>query len=62
MTRCAIGRSGTSTERRGLGLLLTIGSGCDVLASLVVLPVVLTLLTRRPAVPVGDGVRMISSG
>jgi predicted RND superfamily exporter protein len=45
-----------------LGLLLTIGSGCNVLASLVVLPVVLTLLTRRPAVPVVDHVRKISAG
>ena len=44
-----------------LGLLLTIGSGCNVLASLVVLPVVLMLLTRRAAVPVVH-VRRISSG
>ena len=45
-----------------LGLLLTIGSGCNLLASLVVLPVVLTLLTRQPAVPTVDHVRTISAG
>jgi uncharacterized protein len=45
-----------------LGLLLTIGSGCNLLASLVVLPVVLTLLTRQPAVPTVDRVRTISAG
>jgi hopanoid biosynthesis associated RND transporter like protein HpnN len=45
-----------------LGLLLTIGSGCNLLASLVVLPVVLTLLTPQPAVPTVDHVRTISAG
>ncbi len=33
----------------GLGLLLTIGSGCGLLASLVVLPVILRLVTSREA-------------
>ena len=44
-----------------LGLLLTIGMACGLVASLVVVPVILTLLTRRPAVPVVH-VRRISSG
>ena len=33
----------------GLGLLLTLGSFCGVVASLVVLPVILRLITRRVA-------------
>jgi hopanoid biosynthesis associated RND transporter like protein HpnN len=33
----------------GLGLLLTIGSACGLVASLVVLPVILRLVTRAPA-------------
>jgi hopanoid biosynthesis associated RND transporter like protein HpnN len=35
----------------GLGLLLTVGATCALIASLVVLPVVLRLLPRRAAVP-----------
>jgi len=35
----------------GLGLLLTLGSFCGVVASLVVLPVILHLITRRVAPP-----------
>ena len=37
-----------------LGMLLTIGAGCNLLASLVVLPVVLSLLRRRPAVAIAE--------
>ncbi|HEV8438282.1 MAG TPA: MMPL family transporter [Methylomirabilota bacterium] len=36
----------------GLGLLLTIGSACGLVASLVVLPVILRLVTREVAAPV----------
>ncbi len=36
----------------GLGLLLTIGSACGALASLIVLPVLLKLLSRRAALDV----------
>ena len=38
-----------------LGLLLTIGSGCGLLASLVVLPVVLKIVAGQAAAPPGAG-------
>ena len=38
----------------GLGLLLTIGSGCGLVASLVVLPVILRLITREAAAPAAE--------
>ena len=38
----------------GLGLLLTIGSACGLVASLVVLPVILRLVTRETAVAAGS--------
>jgi hypothetical protein len=38
----------------GLGLLLTIGSACALIASLIVLPVVLRMLPRRAVQPVAD--------
>jgi len=40
----------------GLGLLLTIGAGCNLVTSLVVLPVALNLIRARPSVPAGEGV------
>jgi len=38
----------------GLGMLLTIGSGCGLVASLLVLPVLLRLITRPAAVPAAE--------
>ena len=38
----------------GLGLLLTIGSFCALLASLIVLPVILRLVTRRVIAPASE--------
>jgi uncharacterized protein len=38
----------------GLGMLLTIGSGCGLVASLLVLPVLLRLITRPVAVPAAE--------
>jgi predicted RND superfamily exporter protein len=39
-----------------LGLLLTLGSACGLLASLVVLPVILRLMTRGLAAPAASAV------
>ncbi len=38
----------------GLGLLLTIGSGCGLVASLIVLPVILRLTTRKAEAPAAE--------
>ncbi|HAM54949.1 MAG TPA: hypothetical protein DCQ64_05925 [Candidatus Rokubacteria bacterium] len=45
----------------GLGLLLTIGAACALLASLVVLPVVLRMIPRHAAQPVGDSISTSSA-
>jgi predicted RND superfamily exporter protein len=44
-----------------LGLLLTIGSGCNVVASLVVLPALLRLITRQPAAAVAEAIGKTSA-
>ena len=44
-----------------LGLLLTLGSACGLLASLVVLPVVLRLITRETVAPTADVLRKTSA-
>ena len=45
----------------GLGLLLTIGAACALLASLVVLPVVLRMIPRHAAQPVGASISTSSA-
>jgi len=45
----------------GLGLLLTIGSACGLVASLVVLPVILRLITRDAAAPAAESLTRSSA-
>jgi predicted RND superfamily exporter protein len=45
----------------GLGLLLTIGSACGLVASLVVLPVILRLITREAAAAPADSLTRSSA-
>jgi predicted RND superfamily exporter protein len=45
----------------GLGLLLTIGTACGLVTSLVVLPVILRLITKRAAAPAAESLRQTSA-
>ena len=45
----------------GLGLLLTIGTTCGLVTSLVVLPVILRLITKRAAAPAAESLRQTSA-
>ena len=45
----------------GLGLLLTIGTACSLVTSLVVLPVILKLITKRAATPAAESLRQTSA-
>jgi len=45
----------------GLGLLLTIGTACGLATSLIVLPVILRLITRKAAVPAVETLRRTSA-
>ena len=45
----------------GLGLLLTIGTACGLVTSLIVLPVILRLITKRAATPAAESLRQTSA-
>jgi predicted RND superfamily exporter protein len=45
----------------GLGLLLTIGTACGLVTSLIVLPVILRLITKRAAAPAVESLRRTSA-
>jgi predicted exporter len=45
----------------GLGLLLTIGTACGLVTSLVVLPVILRLIRKRAAAPAAESLRQTSA-
>ena len=45
----------------GIGLLLTIGTACGLVTSLVVLPVILRLITKRAAAPAAESLRQTSA-
>ena len=44
-----------------LGLLLTLGSACGLVAALIVLPVILRLVTQRAAAPAAESLRQTSA-